>query len=398
MALIAFARQNPRPLLFGLLHSFYSAPGQTYVIGLFAASMAATIGVGPAEIGGLYLAATLGSAFTLIFVGHWIDHVRLVHFSAVVVLGLACACFVTALATGPLILLVAFYLLRLTGQGLMSHVEATATARTFDKERGRALGITALGIPLSLVVFPPLAIAGIAAIGWQATYAALGAGALFVIFPATQWLLRTFKRAPPGMTRPEGAGRSLLTGLGELVRSRHFRLIVPALAIFPFHMTGVMFQIVPIADDKGWPPAVVAASYPVMAIASVIGLFLSGWLIDRFTARRLFPFVYLPLLGAIAVMAAAGGAWLVPIAFALLGLADGFSRTTTNAIWAELFGVASLGAIRSAAVMYMVFMSGLAPFVLGVALEWGMSVPAILWSLVGAGLALLAPAALATRL
>lgn len=398
MPYLAFARQNARPLLFGFLHSFYSAPGQTFVIGLFTASMAATVGAGPAEIGGLYLAATLGSAATLIFVGHWIDRVRLVHFSATVVIGLACACFVTALATGPLVLFVAFYLLRLTGQGLMSHVEATATARTFDAQRGRALGITALGIPLSIVVFPPLAIAGIEAIGWQATYAALGAGALVVILPVTQWLLRTFKRAPPGMTRPEGARRSLFAGLGELLGSRHFRLIVPALAIFPFHMTGVMFHIVTIAEGKGWPPAVVGASYPVMAIFSVAGLFLSGWLIDRITARRLFPLTYLPLLAGIALMALAGGATAVPIAFALLGLADGFSRTTTNAIWAELFGVQSLGAIRSAAVMYMVFMSGLSPFVLGVALEWGVSVSAILWWLVATGLALLIPAAMSTRL
>jgi hypothetical protein len=97
-------------------------------------------------------------------------------------------------------------------------------------------------------------------------------------------------------------------------------------------------------------------------------------------------------------MAFASPAAIVPVAFALLGLADGFARTTTNAIWAELFGVATLGAIRSAAVMYMVFMSGLSPFVLGLALQSGMSVPAILWSLVGAGLVLLIPAAMSTRL
>jgi hypothetical protein len=48
--------------------------------------------------------------------------------------------------------------------------------------------------------------------------------------------------------------------------------------------------------------------------------------------------------------------------------------------------------------MYMVFMSGLSPFVLGLALQSGMSVPAILWSLVGAGLVLLIPAAMSTRL
>ena len=207
MLLLAFARRNARPLLFGALHSFYSSPGQTYVIGLFVAAIGVTLGMGPAEIGGLYLAATLASAATLVLVGHYIDRVRLVHFSAAVVLGLAFACFVMALVSGPLMLFVAFYLLRLTGQGLMIHVEATATARTFDTERGRALGITALGVPLAIVVFPPLVIANIAAIGWRATYAWMGAIALLAIFPTTQWLLRTFKRAPPGMTRPEGEGQ-----------------------------------------------------------------------------------------------------------------------------------------------------------------------------------------------
>jgi hypothetical protein len=73
MAYPTFVFQNLRPLLFGLLHSFYSAPGQTYVIGLFVASICATIGLGPAEVGALYLAATVSSAATLIFVGHWID-------------------------------------------------------------------------------------------------------------------------------------------------------------------------------------------------------------------------------------------------------------------------------------------------------------------------------------
>ena len=95
---------------------------------------------------------------------------RLVHFSAAVIVGLAVACFVMAGAVNALTLFLAFFLLRLTGQSLMIHVEATATARAFDRERGRALGVTALGTPLSEVVFPPLAVAGIAFIGWRSTY------------------------------------------------------------------------------------------------------------------------------------------------------------------------------------------------------------------------------------
>jgi MFS family permease len=397
MSLLAFARRNPRPLLFGALHSFYSAPGQTYVIGLFVAAIASTLGIGAAEIGALYLAATLSSAGTIVFVGYWIDHIRLVHFSAAVVVGITIACFVTALATEPFTLFIAFYLLRLTGQGLMTHVEATATARTFSAERGRALSITALGIPLSEIVFPPLAIAGIAAIGWQATYAGMGAIALLVILPLTQWLLRTFKRAPPGMTKPEGERRNMIAGLAMLARSRYMWTILPALAIFPFHMTGIMFHITTIAAAKGWSIGVVAASYPVMAVTSVFGLFLSGQLIDRITARRLLPFVYLPLLAGVALLASYDSLWAMPIALGLMGFGGGMSRTTLTAIWAEVFGVASLGTIRSAAIMFMVVMSGLSPFVLGLAFDAGLGVSTTLWSMTIVGVIFLVPAMTTTR-
>lgn len=397
MSLLAFARHNLRPLIFGALHSFYSSPGQTFVIGLFVAAIGTTLGMGPAEIGAIYLVATLCGGVTLILVGPWIDHIRLVHFSAAVVLGVAVACFLTALATGQLTLFFAFYLLRLTGQGLMTHVEATATARTFEAERGRALGITALGLPLGAMVFPPLAIAGIAAIGWRATYAAIGAVALLVIFPLTQWLLRTFKRAPPGMTRPQGESQRLIAGLLMMVRSRQVLLILPAIGLFPFHVTATMFHVTTIAAAKGWPPTVVAASFSTMAVAMAAGLFLSGQLIDRLSARRLFPFIFLPLLAGIALMAAVDAAWALPSAFALIGLGNGLSRTTFTAIWAEMFGIATLGTIRSAVFMYMVFMSGAAPFVFGLALDNGLSVSATLWWMTAVGLVFVVPAFIQTR-
>ena len=151
-----------------------------------------------------------------------------------VVVGLGIACIVTAMATGPATLFVGLCLLRLTGQGLMVHVEATATARAFDRERGRALGITALGIPVSEVVFPPLAVAGIAAIGWRPTYALIGAIALFVLLPFTQWLLYGITRSPRREGGANGAFRSLLSGLRVMLSSRYVWAALPAMAIFPF--------------------------------------------------------------------------------------------------------------------------------------------------------------------
>ena len=378
MQFLSFVREHARPLAFGALHAFYSAPGQTFCIGLFIAVVGDDLGMNPAEIGGLYLAGTLGSALTLLFVGQWIDHVRLVHFSAAVIGGLALACFAMASAAGEFTLFLAFYLLRLTGQGLMVHVEATATARAFERERGRALGITALGMPLSEMVFPPLAVAGIAVLGWRPTYLAFGAVALLVLLPFTQWLLRGIRRAPPPGGHGKGAWRGLVAGLAMLMRSRFVWCALPNLAVHPFFVTGLMFHITTVAAAKGWSVGLVAASFPASAAASVAGLFASGYVIDRVSARRMFLFQSMPVAVALLVLGMSRAEWVLPVAFALIGLAGGLAKPVVTAVWAELFGLASLGTIRSAAAMYLVLMSATAPFVYGALLEAGVGIDAIL--------------------
>lgn len=387
----SFVREHARPLAFGALHAFYSAPGQTFCIGLFIAAVGDSLGMNPAQIGALYLAATVGSALTLMFVGQWIDHVRLVHFSAAVIVGLGIACLAMASAVGALTLLLAFYALRLTGQGLMIHVEATATARAFDQDRGRALGITALGVPLSEMVFPPLAVAGIAAFGWRPTYALFGVVALLVLLPLTQWLLSGIRRAPPPGGHGGGAFRRLVAGLLLLARSRYVWAALPNLAVMPFFVTAVMFHITTIAAAKGWGAELVAASFPASAIAHVVGLFASGYVIDTISARRMFLFQSVPIVLAVALLGVSASPWALPVAFALIGLGGGLGKPVVTAVWAELFGVAALGTIRSAVAMYMVLMSAMSPFVFGALLEAGAGVDAILLGFAIAGLACLLP-------
>jgi MFS family permease len=392
----AFVRQHARPLAFGALHSFYSAPGQTFFIGLFVSSFSATVGLNSATIGAFYLGATLASAATLLFLGHWIDHIRLVHYSAACIVGLAAACVLAASVVGPVTLFLAIYLLRLTGQGLMTHVEATATARTFDAERGRALGITGLGLPLSQLVFPPIAVAGIATIGWRPTYALVGAVALFGLLPLTQWLLSGISRSPRQASAGTGAWQRMFAGLVLLMRSRYVWAALPTMAIMPFYGTAIMFYVTTIAADRGWPLSLVAASFPAAAATHVVSLFLSGWIIDRISARSLFLVYPLPMLVGLTILASFGGAWALPTAFACIGFSGGLSQTTFTAMWAEIFGTEILGTIRSAVAMYMVFMTALAPFVFGALISAGVSISAILAGGVVVGLALMIPPA-ATR-
>ncbi len=397
MHYVTFVRSNIRPLAFGALHAFYSTPGQTFCIGLFVAAFSADLGMSASGIGALYLAGTLSAAVTLLFVGHLIDRVRLVHFSAAVIVGLAVACFVTAAAVGPFTLFLAFYLLRLTGQSLMVHVEATATARTFERERGRALGITALGIPLAEVIFPPSVVAGIAVIGWRPTYALIGVIALVILLPATQWLLAGIARSPRVTAIGTSAWSQLRIGLFALARSRYVWAVLPAAGILPFCGTAIMFHVTTIAGDRGWPAGLIAASFPVAAVFNVIGLFVSGQIIDRLSARKMFLVQTLPFLAGVGMLAAFGEPWVLPVTFAGFGLSGGLSKTTLTAVWAELFGTAVLGTIRSAVNMYMVVASALAPFVFGAMLDAGWTVSGVLVTFVAVSIVLIVPPVFAER-
>lgn len=398
MEFLSFLRANTRALSFGALHALFSAPGQTFVIGLFVAAFSDSFGLTPAAIGGLYLVATLGSAATLILLGHWIDHMRLVHYSAAVVIGLSIACLAAGSARGPATLFVAIYLLRLTGQGLMTHVEATATARMFSAQRGRALSITALGGPAAEMIFPPLAVAGIAVIGWRPTYYLFGGVALLIVLPLTQWLLRGIPRPPKPPVGDRSPWRELAGGLALLARSRYVWAVLPAAGLFPFAITGIVFQITTIAEDRGWSLELVAIAFPISAVTQVIGLMASGPLIDAISARRLFLFQSLPLIAGMAILAGFSGGWALFLAFGLIGLSGGLTRTTSTAMWAETFGTEKLGTIRSAVVMYMVLTTALAPFLFGALLAAGVSVTGVLVLLLLVGILAVIPPFAADKL
>jgi len=393
--LVAFARRNRRVLGFGALHAFFSAPGQTICIGLFLVSFSESFGLSVSEIGGLYLLATIASAATLLAVGHLIDRVDLRTYSSISIAALALACALTATATHPLMLGLGLYALRLTGQGLMVHIEATATARAFTTDRGRALGLTALGIPLADALVPSLVIVAIAALGWRWTYGAIGLVLLFAVLPAARALATRAAAAPDTASAPRGSsGPRLWTGLSLLARSRFVWAALPALAISPLIGTALLFSASAVAARRGWPPEIVAASFSAMAAVNVAALFLAGWLIDRFSARAVFVIYPAPILLGLVVLAQVESAWALPAAMMLVGLSGAFIKTTVTAIWAELFGLANLGAMRSFAAMYSVFASALGPFAYGLMSDAGWSVSEIMGGFALGGVLAALPVAL----
>jgi MFS family permease len=379
---------EPPILLFGVLCAFLSSPGQTFFIALFVGSFGESVSLSAAQLGSLYLAATLGAASLLPYIGHWIDRIDLRLYSGLVAAALALACFSASAATGPASLFVALLLLRLTGQGLMTHIEVTSVARYFGTRRGTALALTAMGFPLAEAITPALVVLAIGAYGWRTAYATTGTFVLLLALPALIWLIsdkRGFSRRPtlqPGLSRPRA-----LDGMRLLVRSRYFWLALPILLFLPLTSTALIFHIEIIGAMKGWSRDLLASAFAGYAAGHAAGLLVSGQLVDRITARLLVPLMNVPLFAGIAILGLFDHAIALFLFLSLLGLSTGAGKTTAGAVWAEVYGVERLGSIRSFAAMLMVAATAGGPAALGLLLDADASIGALTLGLGGIAMA-----------
>ena len=179
-----------RLLAFGFIVMFWSSPGQTYLISLFGAELRAAFDLNHGRFGALYSLATLASAVLMVWSGRLVDRVDLARLTLVLTLVLTAACALMALSGGAASLLVAFFILRHVGQGLLSHLAMTTMSRYFEGARGRATAVASLGFVVAEALLPSAVIAATVVFGWRATWSLLGLAALVCLLPARGWLLR----------------------------------------------------------------------------------------------------------------------------------------------------------------------------------------------------------------
>jgi len=386
-AYTALLRDERGPLAFGAACTFLSAPGQTFFISLFIGSLSDTTGLSAGQLGSLYLGATLGSAALLPWFGHWIDRIDLRRYAAAVMAGLAVSCAVMASAAGPVSLFIALLMLRLSGQGLMSHTGMTSVGRYFVNRRGRALSLVVMGFPLSEAVMPALAVVLIAAIGWRATYLAVGAAVLLIALPLLLWLIAERRAFTQPTLREDGTRRpSAWDGARIVGRTAYFWLILPLLIYMPLTATALIFYVQPIGAAKGWSAELIAASFAGFAAGHAVAILLGGQLVDRFTARNMLAATGLPMVLGIILLGLLDTPLTAFLFMGLIGASTGLAHTVSSAMWAEVYGVERLGTIRSFSVMLMVAGTAAGPALVGPMIDVGWPVALIAALFAGFGI------------
>ena len=142
-----FLKNNLGLLSFGLFLTFFSSFGQTFLLSLYVPSIEELLNISNTEFGTIYAVATIGSALTLPWAGGYFDKINTARYTLIVISGLFISLLLLSFSYHFIIVIVAFYGLRLFGQGLMSHTSVSSMAKFFENNRGKAIGITSLGHP-----------------------------------------------------------------------------------------------------------------------------------------------------------------------------------------------------------------------------------------------------------
>lgn len=385
-------RANPALVAFGFAMALGSSFGQTFFIGIFGPGIRDEFALSHTAWGTIYMLGTIGSAMLLPFTGKLIDTVPLRAYAMAVCGLMVLACVIMASVPGVVWLVFAVFLLRHAGQGLMSHVALTAMARYFDTARGRAVAVSALGFSVGEAILPVLTVFVIASIGWRHTYAAVALVALLTLLPMTWLLLRGHEarhRHYQERSRSDAASSSAARSWArrDVLRSGAFYMLLPGMLTASMVITALFFHHIALAAEKGWSAAWITGNYVLYACTAVVASLLAGAAVDRYSASRVVPFMLAPLLAGLLVLAAGSHPFIVWPYFIFLGINAGMTHTAGPALWAELYGTAHIGAIRSMAASLGVLSSALGPVVMGALFDRGFSgaVICMLYALIALG-------------
>ncbi|MCB0545994.1 MAG: MFS transporter [Phaeodactylibacter sp.] len=369
--------QFPNLLAFGFTLAFFSGFGQTFLLSLYVPEIAHSFALGNTQLSSLYALATLASAFTLPWIGHYVDLWPLRFFTSGVIVGLSIALLILSLSPHPLVVLVGFWGLRLGGQALMGHTAISTLARAYEQARGKAISLATLGHPAGEAFLPLVIAALILATGWRGALQWSAASLLLFVLPLCLWLLRAAPEAvayPAGKAWKQAAGR-LPFGptYWKLLGSFSFWAIAPAACLWGAVITAVLFFQLQLGAARGWSTHWVAGSIVAFAIANALAMLGSGFIADRLSGQRVYPFFLLPMLVGLVLLIFIRHPWVYPVVLFFIGLSNGSGSTLLNTALAEVFGTGSIGAVRSLFATALVVSTALGPVAFGALLDLGLS-------------------------
>ena len=368
----------------GTVGVIFSIPGQTMGVSVFTDYLIDSLQLSRDTLSTAYLIGTISSSFILTYGGKLYDRYGV----RIVVLGssLLLAASVTLASFSPeiskevssllkvhytiisfLIITTIFFLIRFSGQGVLTLASRNMIMKWFDKLRGRANAISSAIVSLGFAVAPLILNHFIQQYNWDGAWRLIG----FMILLFAVFAFVFYRDNPEAIGLiPDGKdlnGKSKVKTvnrqftLKEARRTWAFWIFTASLAFYSFFGTGFTFNIVSIAESFGYTQTQGLSIFiPISVVSVVISV----------TGNFLSDFIRLQYL----LFSMLAGALLTTVSFSYfgtsfgyygviggLGLMGGLFVVLISVTWPRFFGRKYLGAISGLSSSILVFSSAAGP-------------------------------------
>ena len=366
---------NIKVIIFGFIFTFFSSFGQSFFLGLFNAPIRNELGISHGQFGSIYATATICSSLLLIWVGKKIDDYKLLNYSFFVIILLSISSLLFSLINSIYFLALGIFLMRFSGQGLMSHTSTTGISRFFDKTRGKALSTIWFGLSTAEFILPVFITYLFAFYSWRNVWQGI-AVLIIVLLPIV--IFKTIKNVNLDSREEENINLKKIKIKSwrrrEVLKDYRFYILSLNMLAGPWIITGIFVYQSFISEAKNWSIYAIPKAFMVYSVTSIITLFLAGILVDRFTSRKLISIINIPLLLSMIILFKGDSEIIAYIFLGFIGVSNGLANVLGSSTWAEIYGVKYIGSIKALTTALMVFSTAFGTALFGILIDYGFTI------------------------
>jgi MFS family permease len=370
-----------------------SIPGQTMGVSVFTDPLMAATRLSRTQLSTAYLIGTLLSGFLLPYAGVFLDRfgarITIVLASSLLALTLCYLASVDRLIAGvgrllgvdgpPLalaLMVLGFFAVRFSGQGLLTLVSRQLIGKWFDRLRGLVAGVSQPFVSFGFAAAPLGLGAWIDVSGWRGAWLeialiiGLGMSLLGWLFyrdtPEECGLRMDGRVANADDPTPAADPAEPEYTRAQALRTLAFWAVTFALATQGLSITAITFHIVDLGREAGIDRTAAVGIFPFVALVSVVTSLAIGWLTSRVRLQALFVFMMVAQVVGVAAVVDFGSLPMRTLAILGMGASGGCFAPLSTVALPRYYGRRHLGAITSFMLMWIVWGSAFGPSVFAV--------------------------------
>ena len=265
-------------------------------------------------------------------------------------------------------------------------------SKWFVRLRGRAMGISAIGVSMGGFVIAPIAGLLVAEVDWRTAWIVLGVGMIVVLVPAGALLMRRQPSdvglRPDGVAPANGNAGADAADVGgsspppavvaeeypwtvrEASRTWAFWALVMAQVLGQASLGATLFHQVAFMQDKGFGLGEVTLAATTVAGFAIPSKLVYGFLAERFHVRWVLAAAMIPAGLCLLILIVSGSREMLLTYAVLYGLTMGGYIPMVNVALAHYFGRENIGSIRGAMTPATSAAAAVSPFAVGAMWQW----------------------------